>query len=318
MFKVYDVKNGERIEIKSIKLLLYGEGGVGKTTLANTGGENPILLDFDNGGHRALGGNKVFRIERYDDIFHNWVEFVKSLEPFDTIIIDSVDKLLDLMIDFIIRNYADARKSNMKVYGYLKDEFKKLLTMAMTTNKNIIMVSHQKLENSVGNKDNRRIVPNIAGSNMEMVTSNCDLIGYVSAVDDVPYVSFTPKSIHYGKNPTKIPDCKIPDIKDDSKYLLKIINSVKKKLSAELETQKQDDDVFKGVQKLIDKATGFEDLNLILASCTEFSIAQKKQVKAMTDKKLKEFSNHADVEFKNKKYQLKEVIPVEGAEDEIF
>jgi replication-associated recombination protein RarA len=51
--KVYSAN--EIIESAGMVALIYGDPGIGKTTLANTA-PNPLLLDFDRGAHRSSFG----------------------------------------------------------------------------------------------------------------------------------------------------------------------------------------------------------------------------------------------------------------------
>ena len=51
----------EPITVDRITLALYGDPGVGKTTLAFSA-DKPLLFDFDNGAHRASNRKDTVRV----------------------------------------------------------------------------------------------------------------------------------------------------------------------------------------------------------------------------------------------------------------
>jgi hypothetical protein len=240
------------------------------------------------------------------------------LQPYDVVIIDTVDKLLTMMTDYILRTNSSARSNNLKVYGFLKERFELFIQMLNSLNKDIILIAHQTLENTVGNKENRRIIPKITGSSKDLVTSVCDLIGYMSSIDDERKISFEPKSIHYGKNPTKLPELLIPTYSDDAVYFKKIIASVKKGLNAQNSTIIETDDELVKLKQNVEKSQSIDELNAILISCKGKDAGFKKQVKAYTDVKVKTFENKDNIDFNPKQLYFFKEIPIEETTDEIF
>ena len=86
-------KPSDAIPVKSINVLIYGTPGIGKTSIACSA-NNPLLLDFDKGAHRS-----AFRCDTL--LVDDWHQ-VASLNPkdiaqYDTIILDTVGRLLDLL-----------------------------------------------------------------------------------------------------------------------------------------------------------------------------------------------------------------------------
>ena len=318
MFKIYDYKKGDKIQVDAINVLIYGEPGIGKTTLSASAGLNTIILDFDKGVHRAKNVNQTYQALNYDDIATNWNEFVLMLKPYDVIIIDTVDKLLTMMTDYILRTNSSARTNNLKAFGFLKERFELFIQMLNSLNKDIILIAHQTLENTVGNKDNRRIIPKITGSSKDLVTSVCDLIGYMSSIDDERKISFEPKSIHYGKNPTKLPELLIPNYSDDQIYFKKIIASVKKGLNAQNSTIIEVDEELVKLKENVENSQSIDELNEILISCKTKDAAFKKQVKAYTDSKVNTFKNKDNIDFNAKQLYFFKEIPIEETTDEIF
>ena len=50
------VTAAEPIIVKNIKLVIYGDAGLGKTSLGYSA-KNPLLIDFDKGAHRTSHRN---------------------------------------------------------------------------------------------------------------------------------------------------------------------------------------------------------------------------------------------------------------------
>lgn len=97
-------------------MLIYGEYGRGKSTLAATF-PKPIVLDT-NGGliSLALEGVVVdtFVPTGYEDLeaFYYWVK--QHTDEYETIIVDTFDSLAALTLDEIVENAADIKKQDNK------------------------------------------------------------------------------------------------------------------------------------------------------------------------------------------------------------
>lgn len=73
----------------SIKTLLYGQPGIGKTTLALSA-PSPLLVDFDNGVHRVdpMHQSDTVQVESWQsmlDLLNN-----EDLASYKTLIIDTI------------------------------------------------------------------------------------------------------------------------------------------------------------------------------------------------------------------------------------
>ncbi len=93
------VKASEPLRIRTVSALIYGEPGIGKTTLALTS-PNPLLIDCDGGVKRVapiLRGDFV-PVENWNDI----LAVTKVEVPYDTVIIDTAGKALEYLMDALI------------------------------------------------------------------------------------------------------------------------------------------------------------------------------------------------------------------------
>ena len=93
--KIYNTKKDNQIK-PSLVMLLYGEGGVGKTTFGSTA-PKPILADCEGGakyfGLRGISMD-VAQIEKWSDM-----KDFKVIKDYETIIIDPIGELMDKQRD---------------------------------------------------------------------------------------------------------------------------------------------------------------------------------------------------------------------------
>src|SRR5690606_12335554 len=101
---------------------IYGAPGLGKTSLAFTA-DTPLLLDFDQGAHRAANRKDIVQVRAWGDVTSITED---DLAPFNTIIVDTAGRALDaLTADIIRRNPKLGRGGALTLQGYgaLKAEF---------------------------------------------------------------------------------------------------------------------------------------------------------------------------------------------------
>lgn len=86
----------------TIKVLIYGAPGMGKSTLGLSA-PSPVLLDFDGGVQRVNGAFQVptLQVEKWDDVI---AALNEDLSEYKTIVIDTAGKALDFMSAYIIKN----------------------------------------------------------------------------------------------------------------------------------------------------------------------------------------------------------------------
>lgn len=204
--------------VTTIKMLVYGQPGIGKSTMALSA-PNPVLFDFDGGVQRV---NVAFQCPTLQ--VKNWEEALQALEelksgevPCNTIIIDTAGKMLDFMSDFIMRNDSKMRMRDgslsLKGYGARKVMFVNFLREVSMMGKNIVFVAHER-EDKDG--ETKIVRPEIGGSSAGDLMKELDLVGYVQAVGSDRTVYWTPQEKFYAKNTCNLPAWqKIPVIVDE-------------------------------------------------------------------------------------------------------
>ncbi len=214
------LKATDPITPKSLIVLLYGQPGTGKTTLALTA-ETPLLIDADRGAHRAgIRGNSI-PVESWQD----FVDLLDSSKLDDelnqvlsiskTIIIDTIGKLQDFQSDAIIKSdFKMANKAGsltLQGYGAMNSGFKQFLSRLRLMNKDIIIIAHEK-EDKDG--DNIILRPDIMGGSYGNVMKELDLAGRFYIENGKRVINFNPTDRSVGKNCAELPIMTDPKMSD--------------------------------------------------------------------------------------------------------
>lgn len=220
-----------------ISCLIYGQPGTGKTTLALSA-DKPVLIDLDRGLYRV---EKRFQcpslqVENYQQI----LDLINSdeLRPFNTIVIDTLGKLVDRMGDFVARQNPKFKQGDgtlsMKAWGAIKVQFIALVKQIFNSNKSVIFVAHEK-EDKDG--DIRFVRPDVSGSSGKDIVKELDLMGYMEMKGNKRTVSFTPNEKYYAKNALNLPPViEVPDTASGNTFFQdKIVAAVAEKRRQEAE-----------------------------------------------------------------------------------
>jgi hypothetical protein len=214
------IKKPSELNIQGkIKGLIYGQPGMGKTTIALSA-PKPLLFDFDNGVHRVnfahLDGVDTVQVTSYQDFLD--VINNENLAPYETFVIDTGGKCLDFMSEYIIKNNPKMGKGNgaltLQGYGERKGLFSSLVKRISLMDKHIIFVAHRDTKTE---GDDTRYVPQFGGSSYDSLVTELDLVGYLEANGTERTLTFNPTSRNDGKNTCSLPAImKIPVIVDEN------------------------------------------------------------------------------------------------------
>lgn len=180
--KVYNTQDSQ---VKpSIVMLVYGEGGVGKTTFTATA-PKPILADCENGAkYFGLRGIKmdVAQIQNWSDM-REFLEIAKS-DKYETVIIDPIGELMEKLRRFMVAQ-GDAKlvqkdgSPTMGGWGWLKKTLKDYIKVLRDTGKNVIIVAHVEEKT-----DEDRLVkrPKIETKISDDLIAMVDIVGYFTII----------------------------------------------------------------------------------------------------------------------------------------
>ncbi|NLT52059.1 MAG: ATP-binding protein [Ignavibacteria bacterium] len=300
MFNI--VKANEPLIIKNVNILIYGEPGVGKTSLANTA-INPLTLDFDNGIHRSDNRKDVFVVENWKVVNNNMNDFMKLLSGYNTIIIDTVDTLLDYMGAWIIEQtprYSQP-KYKLQFYGSLKDEFAKLIGRLRTLGKDVVCLAHMK-EKDEGDLRIKR--PAITGGSYDRVMQLSDFVGYLFIKDNKRTLDFNPTDFWFGKNSAKFDQLQVPDFKSNPDFLSNLIIEMKNSINKQTQAQAESVITITKYNQRIQDSKKPEDFNFLMSEMSNLKNGVKVQLWENMQKK----ANQLGFEFlkKEKKFVAKQ------------
>lgn len=207
----------------AIAALIYGSPGSGKSTLACSS-PNAVLLDYDGGATRIHGAHQIptLQVSSWEQTQEALNEIKQSPEA-QTIVIDTIGKMLAFMEDYIKRNPTRSKSGSaiemnrdgslsMKGFGRRKQMFLDFLKQVLVMGKHIVFVGHDKEEKR---GEDIIIRPEVGGSSANDLMKELDLVGYVEMVGDKRTISFTPCEKYYAKNTCNMPGkIEIPNILD--------------------------------------------------------------------------------------------------------
>jgi phage nucleotide-binding protein len=210
-------KNPNELSINAtIKMLVYGQPGIGKTTIALSS-PNPVLFDFDGGVSRINKAHQcpTLQVESWEQVLDALTE-LEQANDFKTIVVDTAGKMLDFMSDYIMRNDPKMKMRDgslaLKGYGQRKVMFTNLIKRISLMGKNVVFVAHEK-EDKDG--DVRRVRPDMSGSSLGDLIKELDLVGYMQAYGKERTICWTPNEQYYAKNTCNLPEFeKVPVIID--------------------------------------------------------------------------------------------------------
>ena len=114
------LKSTKDYKTSSLNILVYGEAGVGKTKLCATA-PKPLIISAE-GGMRTLAEEDipVFEIStRADcDEIYDWIVSSQEAKQYDTICIDSLSEIAEVLLLSEKKKTKDARQA----YGVMNDE----------------------------------------------------------------------------------------------------------------------------------------------------------------------------------------------------
>ncbi|WP_346318215.1 ATP-binding protein [Chitinophaga sp. YIM B06452] len=276
------LKKSDPLPERPVIIFIYGEPGIGKTSLFNTAAK-PLLLDFDRGKDRAVFRQDTLVVNRWEDVEAE--EKAGTYKEYSTIGIDTAKSALDdFLMAYVVEKDFVAKKNKLKAYGAIGDEFKIFVSNRRAESADIVVIAHAKDEKE---GDITRKLPDVTGGSYQLLMRIADQVGYMSTRNNKRTICFEPTDTNVGKNVARLPIIEVPDQTDPKfpTFLAGIIASTKAAICSLSEAQKEAMEKSERYQKEIEAVNGPAELSLLFAPVMEL---QSKALRAALLQKMSE------------------------------
>ena len=188
-----------KFEGKKLFIIVAGVPGIGKTTLALSA-PKPLLIDLDKGVDRV-----ETRYRTDTDVVSSYEELRSDLEkadlsPYETIVIDTGGKLLEMLKPVVIaRDQKNAQTNgelSLKGYGAVKKMFNEFVSFVKSLNKHLVMVFHAT---EVADGETTKLRIRIEGKSRDEVWDSVDIGGFMEMRGNKRTIGFSNCDRYYAK-----------------------------------------------------------------------------------------------------------------------
>ena len=219
-------KGTDAITIEHLIATIYANPGLGKTSLGFSA-NNPLLLDFDGGVHRACNRRDCVRVTSWADVDSITKD---DLKGYDTLVLDTAGRALDMLaLDIIQKNPKMGRGSGsltLPGFGELKDRFKNFTNLIRSFGLDIVLLVHGD-EQKNGDDIIERI--DATGSSKNEIYKQSDLMGRLKIEKGKRVLNCNPTDTAFGKNPAGLPVLEVPDLRanPETRFMAKVLADTK-------------------------------------------------------------------------------------------
>lgn len=166
----------------------------------------PLLLDFDNGVKRVnmahLQSVDIVQVDKWSDIKQLLEQSQEELAPYQTIVVDTIGK----MMDFIITFCCGTRQPQIRDWGRINQEFTWFTRALSSLNKHIVFVAHRDTRKE---GEETVFIPALREKSYNYIVTELDLLGYLEMKSErgvqTRTITFDPTSRNDGKNTCNLP-----------------------------------------------------------------------------------------------------------------
>lgn len=250
-------KAADPIRVERLNVCIYAAPGLGKTTMAFTA-ESPLLLDFDQGAHRAANRKDIVRVTAWSDVADMKAE---DFEGYKTVVVDTAGRALDVLTADIIRRNSKAGRGGaltLQGYGTLKAEFIAWLKALNGYGLDVLLIAHMD-EQRNGDEIIERL--DVQGGSKGEIYKAADAMGRMAIRDGKRMLNFSPTDAAFGKNPGQLEPIAVPHPDKDPSFLADVIQSIKDRLNQLTEEQTKAQEHLAEWREMIDAMESAGDFN---------------------------------------------------------
>ena len=187
-------------ETNKFRVLIAGYPGIGKTTLGLSA-PKPLLIDVDFGINRVMASARKDFIQpnTYEELLN---DLKGDLSDYETVVIDTGGKLLELMKAYVIKNdIKNAKKDgtlSLQGYGAVGREFTRFMNyIYFELRKHCVIIFHA-VEEKQDEETKLRIL--VEGSTKNTVWQNVELGGFIEMRGDKKTIGFNNCERYFAKS----------------------------------------------------------------------------------------------------------------------
>lgn len=301
-------------ETNRFRVLIAGYPGIGKTTLGLSA-PKPLLIDVDFGINRVMASARrdYIQPESYEQLLS---DLRGDLSDYETIVIDTGGKLLDLMKAYVIKNdIKNAKKDgtlSLQGYGAVGREFTRFMNyIYFELRKHCVIIFHA-VEEKQDEDTKLRIL--VEGSTKNTVWQNVELGGFIEMRGNKKTIGFDNCERYFAKSSFGIKGSRIIPELDGTQpndFLTRLFEQANKNIQDESkvfeEERKQYQEVMNTLNPLIENMTLINVNEVIEAIKTAPHIlTSEKEAKAHFSEKIKELNLVWDKE--KQQYEAKQEV----------
>jgi phage nucleotide-binding protein len=204
-------------ECNFVKLLVYGDSGVGKTTLIKTA-PKPIIISTESGLLPLSGLNiPVLKVSNYDELVEafEYVTDPANAASFETICLDSITDLAEAILIAYKKDHKDPRQA----YGKLNDDIAEIVRAFRDIETHHVYFSSKQNRVEDSNTGVARYGATMPGRTLSQSLPYffdivmCLQIGEDEDGNKYRYLQTQPSSTHTAKDRScKLSDPEVPDL----------------------------------------------------------------------------------------------------------
>lgn len=252
-------KSSEPIIVERINLCIYGSPGIRKSSLGYTA-DKPLLLDADEGSHRAFKRKDTVLVRKWDDM----ADIEKSdLEPYSTVIVDTAGRALDKLTAAIIAANPKMGRGGaltLQGFGELKSKFTAWMKMVNSFGKDGVLLCHMD-EQRRGDDVIERL--DVQGGSKGEIYKTVDAMGKLYVEGKKYYLDFSPRENSYGKNPGNFGILEVPWPMPET-FLADLIRQIKEQINHLSEAQKDEQDYLEEWQTAVGDLSTVDEFNRMI------------------------------------------------------
>lgn len=235
------IRPNEAMQVNAIKLYIYGDPSMGKSTLGMTA-EDALIIDTDKGSYRT-------GVLRRADVQYaeTWTQVncltEEDLAPYKTIVIDTVGRLLDMVKAELASKKGNTKSDgalHLQAQGKANNLFQGFVNRIISYGKNVVFIAH-----ATEDKDDDKVIhrPDLGGKNRQEIYRLSDCMAYfTNDYNDknklVRFLMFSRGDNYHAKDCANLRNVEVPDLASNPNFLGDLITHIKDTLNTLTPEQK--------------------------------------------------------------------------------